>query len=141
MDKRKLAELMIEVGGMTQTEADHGIQGISLALETWIEAMARNIPRGTKAICTLTGLGRIEIGYQRDRPLSAWRTRWGIPQTPKYLTVTFVPNEQITRIIAKENRSIRLAYLPTIRAARLKNRHDYDQLRQRHATNQMQAES
>lgn len=118
LDREKLTERMRDLAGMSQQQADEAIDGISVALETWFESIANSLPLGTRAEATITGLGKLVFTYQRDRPLSSWRRKHNIPQTPAYLIAVFEPIRAIHKLIKATNRQIRAEYFSRSRPAR-----------------------
>lgn len=126
MDKRKLASRMVDVAGMTQQQADEAIQGFTIAVGTWLEAMARGIPRGTRAEVTLEGMGKLAVTYEKKRKsTNRWRLRNKIPDPPALMVVTFEPTKSTASIIAKENATIRKEHKPIHLAAYALAKADY----------------
>ena len=107
---RDLAARMVDVAGMTQQQADEAIQGLGLALGTWLESMALSLPQGCRADCILPGVGRLVVSYQPDRPPSKWRIKYGLPQRPGLLTITLAPLPAVRAALSRCNRAILSAY-------------------------------
>lgn len=117
MDRKKMSLSIQELTGFSQRQADNAIGAVSIAMETWLHGIIRDIPYGTKARMCLKGLGTIEVRYQKPKQ-SRWRIENNLPQRPATIIVAFIPGRALELELRQANRPIRQRYLEVYHPAK-----------------------
>ena len=110
LGKRELALNIRDITGWSQREAESALEGVTAAIEIWLEAMVRTLPEGTKGEISINGFGALVVSYG----ISFWpgsgnrtRRRLGLAPVPK-MEVNFFPAKELTEKIKEINRQAKI---------------------------------
>lgn len=93
LGKRELALNIRDITGWTQREAESALEGVTAAVEIWLEAMIQTLPEGAKSELSVRGFGTFVASYGISfRPGSGNRSRrrLGLSPVPQ-LEITYIP--------------------------------------------------